>query len=73
MSCASQVQGVAISDFKHKGEERLSRRQAAERLVEVLALRSLAMQRDISPPPWNARRARPAVDRNQDFVRDANC
>jgi hypothetical protein len=38
MSCASQVQGVAISDFKHKGEERLSRQQAAERLADLAYL-----------------------------------
>jgi amphi-Trp domain-containing protein len=35
MSCASQVQGVAISDFKHTGEERLSRQQAAECLTDL--------------------------------------
>ena len=35
MSCAGQAQGATISDFKHKGEERLSRQRAAERLTDL--------------------------------------
>jgi amphi-Trp domain-containing protein len=34
-SCASRAQGDPITDFRHKGEERLSRQQAAERLIDL--------------------------------------
>jgi len=34
-SCASRAQGDPITDFRHKGDERLSRQQAAERLIDL--------------------------------------
>jgi amphi-Trp domain-containing protein len=34
-SSASRAHGDPISNFRHKGEERLSRQQAAERLIDL--------------------------------------